>query len=88
MPDMNEQNGVVFRKHPLGFTIIQKSDEKFGSDDHYIFFHGQKILSTPISELKGIRSKKLRGLKRSEERGRAILKNLGLNSKKAHQYSV
>ncbi len=83
MPDTNMKEGIIFRKHPLGFIVIEKKNEEFGDDDT-IFFHGHELISSrTIEALAGkIRTKKIQGLRRSANIGRAILHNLDLTSAK------
>ena len=81
MRQMDSNNHMIFRKHFLGFTIIQHDHQKFASDSGHIFFNGQKLLSTPtIEELKGIKAKKINSLKRNARDGENLLQSLNLKT--------
>lgn len=76
---MKEKSNILSREHPLGFLILREKTQTFGSDSH-IFFHGQQLLPYSTGEEYGkeLKAKRIRGLKKSEEKGRVILKNIGL----------
>lgn len=79
----NKQERIVSQRHPLGFTILQNKEEKYKEiDAQHIFLNGHKLIySESLETLKGVKAKKMNGLKRNARMGSAILKRIGFASR-------